>query len=98
MIKPENKIILSYNIWVASSYVATEYRLLFFEVAKITPSFYVGIALILIFAITNYVDVVLDYKESLKAKKKTNTKAKFIVFTSLISVFSILIILGLLIH
>lgn len=86
------------NFYNDTHNIATEYRLLFFEVAKITPSFYVGIALILIFAITNYVDVVLDYKESLKAKKKTNTKAKFIVFTSLISVFSILIILGLLIH
>ena len=64
------------NFYNDTHNIATEYRLLFFEVASLSPSFYVGIALILIFAITNYVDVVLDYKESLKAKKKTNTKEK----------------------
>ena len=78
--------------------IATEYRLLFFEVAKITPSFYAGIAIIFILALINYIDVVFDYKESLKLKTKTNIKVKFIVFTSLMGLFTVLFILGLLVH
>ena len=78
--------------------IATEYRIFFFEIAKLTPSFIYASVLIMILACVNFVDVTLDFKESLTLKNKGKNKIYFIVSLSLISIMIILILVGLFIH
>lgn len=95
-------IILNISTFITSSFfdgthnIATEYRLLLFEVINYTPSFYVVIALIILLGLIPLADVVLEYIENKKEEKK-NSKVKLISYSTITSCMFILVILGLLI-
>lgn len=75
--------------------IATEHRLLLFEAVNLNYSFVISIVLSVVVILLNIVNIVLDYVEN---KKERKFKNNLYIFIPIISVFLVLITLGLIIR
>ena len=82
------------NFFYGDHNIANKWRILFFEVSRLTPTFVISAILSIAMVAVQFVNILLDYLEN-KKNKKQNSKTKVIVYASILSSFTILILTGL---